>query len=324
MATVAITGAGGYLGQRLIDHLERHDGCSRILGTDRRQPLVRSSKLSFLQADIRDASLLDYWKGQGVDTLVHLAFIVDPIHDEKAMYDINVNGTRNVLEICEKLAIRHVIVASSGTAYGAWPDNPLPLREDHPIRLFPPTLSYAHHKGLNEEHFAVFMKRRPEVVFNVVRPSIVYGPNVDNYLSRFLKVVPFVPLVDGNDPPLQLVHEDDVARLFTLLIEKKVPGAFNVAGKGVLRLSELSAMVGKRTVRVPRGLTVPLARILWRLDLLLEAPAGLIDYMCYPWVLDISRARELLGFEPEYTTEQTARIMFKTHGYKIRVGNRAS
>jgi len=322
--TVALTGAGGYLGQRLIDHLERHDGCARVLGTDRREPEIRAEKLRFLRKDIRDPSLIEFWRDQGVRTLVHLAFIVDPIHDEKEMHDINVNGTLNVLRICKQLGVRHVIVASSGTAYGAWPDNPVPLREDHPIRLFPPTLSYAHHKGLNEAHFADFMKKHPEIVFNVVRPCIVYGPNVNNYLSRFLKTLPVVPLVDGKDPPLQLVHEDDVARLFTLLMERKAPGPFNVAGKGVLRLSELAAMVGKKTVRVPGPLMVPLARLLWKLDLLLEAPAGLIDYMRYPWVLHTGRARDLLGFEPRYSTEETARIMFETHGFKIASGTSAS
>jgi UDP-glucose 4-epimerase len=175
-----------------------------------------------------------------------------------------------------------VIAASSGTAYGAWPDNPPVLREDDPIRVFPPTLNYAHHKGLNEKHFDDFMRRNPDVIFNSVRPSVVYGPNVDNYLSRFLGRMPVLPLADGCDPEMQLVHEEDVARLFTLLIEKKVPGPFNAAGSGTLRLSELGRMVGKKSVPVPKWLLVPAARLLWRLNLLMEAPAGLIDYMAYP------------------------------------------
>jgi UDP-glucose 4-epimerase len=130
--------------------------------------------------------------------------------------------------------------------------------------------------------------------------------------------MPVVPLVDGRDPPLQLVHEDDVACLFALLIEKRVPGAFNVAGQGEVRLSELAAMVGKRTVKVPRHVMVPLAGLLWKLHILVEAPAGLVDYMTYPWVVDVTRARELLGFAPIYTTSQTARIMFETHGYNLK------
>jgi UDP-glucose 4-epimerase len=234
------------------------------------------------------------------------------------MYDVNVNGTLNVLRICEELNIGHVIVASSGTAYGAWPDNPEPLREDDPIRVYPPTFNYAHHKGLNEQHCAAFMEKNPGVVFNIVRPSVVYGPNTQNYLSRYFEKLPFVLLVDGKDPNLQSVHEDDVAQLFSLLIEKKVPGAFNVAGDGVVRNSEVGAMIGKRVVKAPRWLYYAVAWTLWRLNLkTVEAPPGIVNYAMYPWVLDTTRAKELLGWKPKYTSKDTLRIMFRTHGYTV-------
>jgi UDP-glucose 4-epimerase len=318
MGNVAITGAGGYIGQRLISFLDSQDTCTRILGTDIVEPEVASKKLKFLKKDIREHSLIDFWKGQDVETLVHLAFIVDPIHDGERMYDVNVNGTLNVLRICEELDIRHVIVASSGTAYGAWPDNPEPLKEDHPIRVYPPTFNYAHHKGLNEQHCAEFMRKHPDVVFNVVRPCVVYGPNTQNYLSRYFAKMPFVPLADGRDPNLQFVYEDDVAELFSLLIEKRIPGAFNVAGDGVVRSSQIAAMLGKRARRVPRRLYYGVVWAFWRLKLkAIEAPPGIVDYTSYPWVLDTTRAKELLGWKPKFTSKDTLRIMFRTHGYKV-------
>jgi UDP-glucose 4-epimerase len=318
VGNVAITGAGGYIGQRLIAHLDSKDWCDRVLGTDISAPEVSSEKLTFLKKDIRDQGLIDLWRGQDVETLVHLAFIVDPIRDEKEMFDINVNGTLNVLRICEELDIGHVIVASSGTAYGAWPDNPEPLKEDDPIRVYPPTFSYAHHKGLNELHCAEFMERNPEVIFNTVRPAVVYGPNTQNYLSRYFEKLPFVALIAGKDPNMQSVHEDDVAELFSLLIEKKVPGAFNVAGDGVIRNSEVGAMIGKRAVKVPHWLYHAVAWTMWRLNVkTVEAPPGIANYAMYPWVLDTSRAKELLGWKPKYTSKDTLRIMFKTHGYTV-------
>jgi UDP-glucose 4-epimerase len=318
MGNVAITGAGGYIGQRLIAHLDSQEGCTRILGTDITEPVVTSEKLEFLNRDIRDHNLIDFWKDQDVETLVHLAFIVDPIQDEKQMYDVNVNGTRNILRICEELKIGHVIVASSGTAYGAWPDNPEPLKEDDPIRVFPPTFAYAHHKGLNEQHCAEFIRNHPDVVFNIVRPCVVYGPNTQNYLSRYFAKLPFVPLVNGRDPNLQFVHEDDVAELFCLLIEKKVAGAFNVAGDGVVRSSEVGAMLGKRAVKVPHWLYHAVVWTNWRLKLkVVEAPPGIVDYTSYPWVVDTTRAKERLGWRPKYTSKDTLRIMFRTHGYTV-------
>jgi len=318
MTTIAITGAGGYIGQRLIVHLESQDWCTHILGTDIREPKVSSSKFTFINKDIRGHSLMDFWKEQKVKTMVHLAFIVDPIHDEKEMYDINVNGTLNILKICEELKIGQVIVASSATAYGAWSDNPEPLKEDNPIRLFPPTFNYAHHKGLNEQHCADFMKRNQDVIFNIVRPCIVYGPNTDNYLARYFKNLPFALLVDGRDPNLQFVHEDDVAQLFSLLIEKKVPGAFNVAGDGVMRSSEVGAMIGKKSVKVPRWLVYALIWLLWHLHVkTVEAPPGIVSYTSYPWVVDTTRAKDILGWKPEYTSKETVKIMFETHDYDL-------
>ena len=316
MSTVAITGAGGYIARQLILSLENQKWCRRILGTDIVEPEVQAGKLEFRNHDIRDPLLFDLWKDQRIDTMVHLAFIVDPIHDVKKMYDVNVNGTRNVLRICEELNIPHIIVASSGTAYGAWPDNPQSLKEDDPIRIFPPKFSYAHHKGLVEQHCADYMAKYPEIIFNIVRPCVVYGPNTDNYLARFLKNLPVVFLADGRDPDLQFVHEDDVAELFSLLIEKKVPGAFNVAGDGVVKISEAGVMIGKRTQKIPRRLYSTLIWLLWHLRIkIVEAPAGIVDYSSYSWVLDTTRAKNKLGWKPRYTSRETLRIMLETHDY---------
>lgn len=316
MRTIAITGAGGYIGQRLIENLDGQDWCTGILGIDIVEPKVNSSKLTFKNTDIRDHLLIGFLKDHDIDTFIHLAFVVDPMHNEKKMYDINVNGTLNILRICDELKIGHVIAASSGTAYGAWPDNPEPLKENDPIRLFPPSFSYAYHKGLMEQHCAEFIENHPDVIFNIVRPCIVYGPNTDNYLSRIFNNMPLITLPNGCDPNFQYIHEDDLARLFSLLIEKKTPGPFNAAGDGLIKLSEEAALLGKPSTKIPYGLLYFLFWVLWRLHIkMVEAPPGLIDYITYPWVLDTTRAKDLLGWKPVYSTKDTFRIMLETHDY---------
>ncbi|MEN8244036.1 MAG: SDR family oxidoreductase [Thermodesulfobacteriota bacterium] len=318
MSIVAITGAGGYIGQQLIAYLKKAPWCERIVGTDIVEPAVQSTKLTFINQDIRDPLIVELWRDHKVDTIVHLAFVLNPIHDEKKMFDINVNGTLNVLRACDELSIRHIIVASSGTAYGAWPDNPDMIREDDPIRLFPPTFSYAHHKGLVEAHCREYLQKHPDVILNVVRPCIVYGPNADNFLTRFLDNLPVLLLADGCDPDLQFVHETDVAEFFSLLIEKKKPGPFNVAGDGVVRLSEVGAMAGKKSLKIPKRLYSGLVGLLWRLRFkIVEAPSGIVDYIAYPWVLDTKRAKKELRWQPTYTSKETLRIMLETHGYRL-------
>jgi len=317
MSIVAITGAGGYIGQQLIAYLEKAPWCERIIGTDIVVPGTQADKLLFEKQDIRDPKLAVLWQDHKVDTVVHLAFVLNPIHDEQKMFDINVNGCLNVLQACAALNIQHIIVASSGSAYGAWPDNPPALKESDPIRLFPPTFSYAHHKGIIEGHCQAYSKSHPNTVLNVVRPCIVYGPHADNFLTRFLDNLPVLILADGCDPDMQFVHEADVAEFFTLLIEKKTPGLFNVAGDGLVKLSEVAAMSGKRTLKIPKRLYKGIVGLLWRLRLnIVETPAGIVDYMAYPWVLDIDRAKQELGWQPTYTSRETLRIMLETHGYQ--------
>jgi UDP-glucose 4-epimerase len=128
----------------------------------------------------------------------------------------------------------------------------------------------------------------------------------------------FVSLIDGSDPHMQFVHEDDVAQLFSLLIEKRIPGAFNVAGDGPMRFSEVGAMIGKESKKVPRWLAYGMAWLMWNLRISrVEGPPGILDYTAYPWVLDTSKAKELLGWKPRYDTRETARIMLETHGFQL-------
>ncbi|MFZ5596437.1 MAG: NAD-dependent epimerase/dehydratase family protein [Bacillota bacterium] len=317
MGVYAITGAGGYIGQRLIKYLNSYDDCDSILAIDVKPPTINSEKTVYIERDVRDSGLAGLLGGYGVTCMIHLAFVVNPMHDEKKMYDINVNGTRNILKVCEELKIGHVIFASSATAYGAYRDNPEFFKEDAPIRTYPPSFNYAHHKGINEGYFKEFMEKHPEVIFNIIRPSIVYGANVDNYLSRFFKLLPVGLLLDGNDPLFQFVHEDDVARLLIRLVEKKVPGAFNVAPDGVIRYSEVLGMLGKRSISFPRWLAMPVAGLLWKLRYL-EMPRGALDYTAFPWSVDNSRSKELLDFEYQYDTVETLKLMFKTHGYRMK------
>ncbi|MFZ5645091.1 MAG: NAD-dependent epimerase/dehydratase family protein [Bacillota bacterium] len=316
MGIYAITGAGGYIGQRIIEHLDNNTNCDQILAIDLNPPSINSAKTVFYRSDIRDKGLIDFLGNYQIDCLIHLAFVVNPIHDEKKMYDINVNGTKNILSICEKLKIKHIIMASSATAYGAYKDNHEFLKEEDPIRIFPPSFSYAYHKGINEELFNEYMEKYKDVIFNIIRPCIVYGQNVDNYLSRYFKN-PVIILVDGNDPPWQFVHEDDVAELTIKLLEAKIPGAFNVAPDGVIRMTEIAKLIGKPVIKLPMWLARPLAKLQWKIRYL-EMPHGSLDYSAYTWTVDNSRSKSELNFSYKYNTRDTLILMLQSKGYSIK------
>src|SRR4051812_18776137 len=125
------------------------------------------------------------------------------------MYEIDVGGTHNVLEACSAAGVGQVLVTSSATAYGAFPDNPVPLTEEHPVRGVP-DFEYARDKAESDRLCQLWGLRHPDRVMTIVRPCIVFGPNVNNYLVRLWTKQPFVAEFGLGDPGLQFVHEDDV------------------------------------------------------------------------------------------------------------------
>jgi len=120
-------------------------------------------------------------------------------------------------------------------------------------------------------------------------------------------------MIGGNDPEMQFVHEEDVADLFSLLIEKRVNGPFNLGGDGVMRFSEVATKAGKKSMYVPTWIMKIAMKILWKMHLLVEAPPGIMNYIMFPWVVDTTRAKKELGWKPKYNTEETLKIMLENN-----------
>ena len=121
------------------------------------------------------ASVFRLLERERPDALVHLAFVVNPMHDEQAMYEIDVGGTQNVLEAASTAGTGQLLVTSSATAYGAFPDNPVPLTEDHPVRGVS-DFEYARDKAEADRLCQLWACRHPDRVMTIVRPCIVFGP----------------------------------------------------------------------------------------------------------------------------------------------------
>ena len=131
-----ITGGSGYIGTRLVDLLSRREDTEKIVIADVVPPRgAYRPKTEFERVDVRDRGMVhSALQRANPDVLVHLAFILNPSHDEGLMYDVDVNGTHNVLEAASEAGTGQVLVTTSGVAYGAFPDNPVPLTEEDPVR----------------------------------------------------------------------------------------------------------------------------------------------------------------------------------------------
>jgi UDP-glucose 4-epimerase len=308
-----ITGGSGYIGSRLVRHLAERDETELVAVADVRQPHGYQPKTEFHQLDVRDrAGAHRVMEAVRPDALVHLAFILNPIHDEALMYDIDVNGTHNVLEAASEAGVEHVLVASSTTAYGAFPDNPVPLTEDHPVRGAP-DFSYAQHKTESDRLCQLWALQHPERAMTIVRPCIVLGPNVDNYIVRFWTKQPFQIDIGNLDSPIQFVHEEDVVEAFTALLDGRHAGAFNVAGEGMMTLGECAEIAGLPIRRMPLRLARGIARTTWRLKMS-ETPPGQIEFARWPWVVSNERLKETTGWTPRHTSRETFEITMRAHG----------
>lgn len=302
-----ITGGSGYIGTRLVEHLITNAGAERVVIADVRPPASPRPNVVFEHTDVTDrAAISALLEREQPDALVHLAFLLNPIHDDELMYDVDVNGTFNALEAAAKAGTQHVLVTSSTTAYGAFPDNPEPIEESWPVRGVP-NFSYARHKTEADRLCQLWAAEHPDRTMTIVRPCIVFGPNVENYIVRSWEDAPFFAKFRGlPEQRVQFVHEEDVVDAITGLLDGRHGGAFNVTGDGVLTWSECAELAGVRERTVPYGLYYRLGALLWKLRVKgVETPPGNLEFVRHPWVASNEKVKATLGWTPKHTSRET-------------------
>jgi nucleoside-diphosphate-sugar epimerase len=238
---------------------------------------------------------------EGVEVLVHLAGVHDATPDEDLMARVNVAGTRRVLEAAGAAGVGKVILVSSATVYGAWPNNPIPLNEDAPLRPNP-GFPLGVHKAEAERLLADWAAGHPDAVVTVLRMATVVGPRADHALARLLRSRLPVGLA-GAAAPVQFLHEEDAVEALALAVAGDLPGVYNVAADGWLSRDDLRGVLGWR---VQPGVGPELAeRILgrlWRAGLV-DLPPSVIPYLVHPWVVAIDRLRAA-GWSPGHSNEE--------------------
>ena len=314
--TVAVTGAGGLIGRALVDALVADPRIGTVVAVDRVALHDLPPRVPSRRADVRDRAALSTAFAD-VDAVIHLAFQVDPLHDEASMRAVNVTGSRNVAEVAAEVGVGHLVVASSATAYGAHPDNPVPLREDAPLRA-PAAFPYAAHKAEVERWLATWSAAsEPRPTLTVLRPAMVAGPGVDNFITAQLDA-PRFPVVRGHAPPFQFVHVDDVASAFVHVVAERVAGTYNLASEGWLSLDEVTAILGRRRLDVPEEVAHGLADLLWRARLS-PSPPGQLPFVMHPWILDVT-ALVATGWQPRHSNRDALAALAAEHTDRVALG----
>jgi len=303
---VLVTGAGGYLGSQVVAALVQPNGEDRteqVVAHDIRPPAVRLPGVEYAVADIRSTEIADLIATHRIDTVVHLASIVTPGRGSrrKFEYDVDVNGTRNVLQACVRHGVRRIIVSSSGAAYGYHADNPAWLTEEMPVRGNE-VFAYSHHKRLVEEMLADYRLWNPGLQQVVLRIGTILGPGVRNQITDLFEK-PRLLAIAGSDSPFVFIWDQDVVAIIVRAVHGGPAGIFNVAGDGALTIHEIAARLGKRCLVLPAWLLKGALAVLKPLGLTQYGPEQL-DFLRYRPVLLNTRLKTVFGYTPRYTSSE--------------------
>jgi UDP-glucose 4-epimerase len=305
---VVITGVSSRWGSEIARRLERHPEISYIAGIDSDAPAADFERTEFIEADIRNPVLSRILPSTEADTVVHCGILwyPEPGKPARALHDINVIGTLQLLAACERTeSLERVIVRGSAAIYGCEGATPYFFTEDA-ARRTPLRTRFQRDISELEDYFANFARRHPDVSCCMLRYQPEIGPGLDTPLGRYLSL-PIVPTQLGFDPRLQPLHADDATGALEAAVRNPVRGPVNVAPSGSISLSRALRLARRPTLPIPHPLFEPaLARLGDRLGAgALYGDA--VRFLRFGRGVDNARLRSDVGYEPAFDAEGAVR-----------------
>ncbi|WP_136519369.1 MULTISPECIES: NAD-dependent epimerase/dehydratase family protein [Cellulomonas] len=319
---VVVVGASGNLGTAILRRFRADSTITSVVGVARRAPRQAPPPpydvAEWVACDISARNddeetvlrtLSDAFAGAAA--VVHLAWAIQPSHARAYQRQVNVEGTRRVVEAARRAGVPHVVVASSVGVYGPAVD------DDLHDELFPavgvPSSRYSVDKAAQERVLDEAEEAHPDLAIARLRPALVFQRAAGNEIKGIF-LGPFVParLLDGRLPVLpwpravrvQAVHADDLAEAAREAVVRQVRGAFNLAGPGILRGPDVAAVLSQAKIReVPRPVARAALSAAWHARVAPIDP-GWLDLAGSVPLLDTSRAEEILAWRPRYTAVQ--------------------
>ncbi len=300
MEKVLITGISGGQGRLLTRRLlENYAVC----GADRVAWEGRPPGVNVHQVDLRKRKFQDVIRTENPTAIVHMGFIRHFRSNERLRHDVNVRGTQQLLEHCARYGVRKLIVVSSGYVYGAFPENPYFMNEDHPLSA---SRAYPEIRDLVEVDTlaSAFIWKYPQIRTSVLRPVNVLGYYVHSMMNEYLRHRPITMM--GFNPMMQFIHEEDLCEAIALALEQGLQGVYNVTGPGEVPLHTAIRETGATPIPLPEPIVRPLFRRMFDWGAW-PYPDGAIDYLKYPVTLAGERFVEATGFRPLYGLEEIFR-----------------
>lgn len=311
---VLVTGVSGLFAGRVARRLAQADtGVDRVVGIDTMLPSEDIGPVKYVRADIRTPVVGKVIAVEDVDTVVHLD--LHPSTAGRAVgKELNVIGTMQLLAAClRSSAVTKLVIGSSTAVYGSSPRDPALFAESTPARGGV-RIGYPKDMVEVEAYVRGFARRRPEVLITTLRLAQVLDANVRSPLGDYLRN-PMLPAAMGYDPRLQFLHLEDAFNVVTEAVLRDRPGTFNVAGKGVLLLSQAARRLGRPVIPLPPiGFATGARRLIRMFGS--DIPPDLHRLLTFGRAVDTSALRDIFGYETEHSTEN----VFEEFRNSIRPG----
>jgi UDP-glucose 4-epimerase len=321
---VVVVGASGNVGTSVLRALEDEPAVESIVGVARRLPATSFPKVEWAQADVSTSDLEPCFRG--ADAVIHLAWLIQPGRDVATCRATNVEGSARVFHAVAAAKVPALVYASSVGAYSPGPKDRR-VDESWPTDGIE-TSFYSRHKAEVERLLDRFEHEAPGVRVVRLRPALIFKRGAASGVRR-LFAGPFLPspLVRPALVPIvprserlcfQAVHSHDVGEAYRLAtLDGGARGAFNLAAEPVLDAAELGRVLGARPVPVHPGLLRAGASLSYRLRLQPSEPGWLDMGLAVP-LMDVSRARRELGWEPRHSASDALRELLE--GIRERAG----
>ncbi|WP_412049355.1 SDR family oxidoreductase [Hoeflea sp. Naph1] len=311
MSRVLVTGAAGAVGQVLLEELA--GAGTQTLATDIRTPAALPDGIKFALMDVRGDEVERVIAAFRPEVIVHLASIVSPTRamTREFAHQVDMMGTRKVLDAALAHGVRRLVVTSSGAAYGYHDDNPVPLSETDPVRGNP-EFTYSDHKRQVEEMLAEARSLHPELEQVVLRVGTVLGAGLENQITELFHR-PRLIAVRGSDSPFVFIWTRDLARILLRAAGEGPAGIFNVCGDGALTVREIAEALGKPVLNLPVWLLKAVLAVARPLKLSRYGPEQ-VRFLQYRPVLDNSALKNVFGYSPELTSRETFELWRKAAG----------
>jgi UDP-glucose 4-epimerase len=303
---VLVTGVSRHLGGRVAARLAADPRIERVIGVDTTAPSGEVAEIigrtEFVRADIRNPLIAKVIATAGVDTVVHMNVVAEPHNagGRSSMKEFNVIGTMQMLAACQKApSVRKLVVRSTTAVYGSSPRDPAMFTEDIEAKG-PPRGGYAKDAVEVEGYVRGFARRRPDVTVTMLRFANFLSAHIETPLTRYFEMS-MMPTVLGFDPRLQFLHVQDGLDVLQQASLEDHHGTFNVAGPGVLLLSQAIRRAGRVGVPVPQAAMGPLGALIRGAGAADFSPEQL-NFLAHGRVVDIGKLERSFGWTPHYST----------------------